>query len=155
ARAPDLRETTRAQRWPRECTRDRTKRNLNHTEILTMHTLTLDTPVFETLDLSQLDSITGGDAVDTGGQVGELIGKYAGAGAGAVGGAALGGLVTTPTVAGVPVGVTAGAGIGGAAGYDLGGTVGKAVGRGAVQGAQWVGNQAQNAWNGARRLTGW
>ena len=74
-----------------------------------MHTLTLDPTAFETLDLNQLDSVTGGDAVDTGGQVGEFIGKYAGAGAGAVGGAAVGGLVTTPTVAGVPVGVTAGA----------------------------------------------
>ena len=35
------------------------------------------------------------------------------------------------------------------------GTVGRAAGRGAVQGAQWVGNQAQSAWNGARRMTGW
>ena len=111
-------------------------------------------PAFETIDLNQLSSITGGDAVDTGGAIGETIGKYAGAAGGAVGGGILGGLAGGPTVAGVPVLATAGAGAGGALGYDAGGAAGRAVGRGAVQAGQWVGQQATNAWNGARRLFG-
>jgi hypothetical protein len=107
---------------------------------------------FVPIDLDQLHAVIGGDAVDTGGRVGETIGKYTGAALGGVGGAIVGGLVGGPTVAGIPLGAEIGGALAGTAGRQLGAPAGRAIGRGVVQGAQWVGQQATDAWNGVRGL---
>jgi hypothetical protein len=90
-----------------------------------------------TLDLSALDSVSGGIDRNTYVNGGGFVGKYAGAAGGAAAGAA--------TVPGTGPGAAAVAGLAGAAGYDLGGWAGKKIGGALWDAGSWIGDRVGTA----------
>jgi len=91
-----------------------------------------------TIDLVQLDSVTGGaDGREIYGTIGNWIGGIGGGAAGAAGGATLAAPLS-------PVGQAAAAGAGGVAGERIGSAAGGAAGRGLWDAGSWIGEKVGN-----------
>jgi hypothetical protein len=90
-----------------------------------------------TIDLSALETVTGGDGRSTYETIGNWVGGIGGGAAGAAGGAALAAPLT-------PVGQAAAAGAGGVAGERVGSAAGGAVGRGLWDAGSYLGTKVGN-----------
>ena len=103
------------------------------------------TNALSTIDLAQLDNVTGGaDGRDIYGTIGNWVGGIGGGAAGAAGGAALAAPLS-------PVGQAAAAGAGGVAGERVGSAAGGAVGRGLWDAGSWIGEKVGNVLYPQRR----